>query len=427
MIRIPTQSDIDIQNAFFDVQQELERLRQSIDRIDTSGTDTTSLENAAELAQEKLNKLEFFSEIEEPPGVKKSGMPLRVLHQDGTWREIADGLISAVPSGTGGASTDQRVVNVRGSVAIAPGGLSTDSVHARTIDVNSIDADDVVITDDLNVTDTVTINEAAGGASASLVLDAGVSTATDLTITANNSSDDAQFYIINAASGGLRLGTDNTVRWFIDANGVLTPAADDTHDLGSTTYGVSHIFGSSGAKGDPPYAFKADADTGFFLNAANDMRVVSGGVDHGKLVAERHGFDGYLNTTQSITNAAWNTVVYQGELEDFDGVFDSTGTGIFSPNENGLYLLAGSVVFSANTTGQRYIRILKDTTVVMACNSTDAQSAGDNYLSCACVAYLNSASYSNFRLQVYQNSGGALNITLGRFGGKKLSWGSTKT
>ena len=44
---------------------------------------------------------------------------------------LYEGLIEVVPSGEAGTHAAQRVINLKGSLAIAPGGLSADSIRAR--------------------------------------------------------------------------------------------------------------------------------------------------------------------------------------------------------------------------------------------------------------------------------------------------------
>lgn len=62
---------------------------------------------------------------------------LRVLHEDGRWKYIADGLIHSVPGAIGGAAKSQRLVEVSASLAV-DNALKADTIHCREIYVRHI-------------------------------------------------------------------------------------------------------------------------------------------------------------------------------------------------------------------------------------------------------------------------------------------------
>jgi len=73
------------------------------------------------------------------PAPLYNGGDLQVLHEDGVWKFVLDGLIRAVPRGTGGTSKAQRIVNVLASMSVL-NAFSADTIYAREINAERMNA-----------------------------------------------------------------------------------------------------------------------------------------------------------------------------------------------------------------------------------------------------------------------------------------------
>jgi hypothetical protein len=259
------------------------------------------------------------------------------------------------------------------------------------------------------------------GADATLDIDM-ESSPGDVIFDFESDSDDGQVYIINRDAGGIQFHTDDTHWWTINLLGTLVPPSDDLVDIGASTKGVSHIYVSDGAKGDPPIAAAGDTDTGLFFG--DEVRNATGGVDRGPVLDQLNTADAYRTTNLSVTNITWTTVIMTDEDLDWNGTY-TLASGVFSPNAKGFYALSGHVRWASNATGERLLRILKSTTVTVS--QVREAAYGDNHMCITALVYLDGSTYQNFRMQAYQSSGGALNITAARFGAKQLGTASAQT
>ena len=128
MIRIPPKADIETQAAFRDVE---ERLR----KLESRGEKSISPE--PQIFKGNSEDLEVASDLRVGNDVRIEGS-VDAPH-------LYEGLIKVVPAEAGDTSIAQRVINISGSVAIVPGGLSADSIRCRYLDVGGVilDADDL--------------------------------------------------------------------------------------------------------------------------------------------------------------------------------------------------------------------------------------------------------------------------------------------
>lgn len=119
-------------------------------------------------------------------------------------------------------------------------------------------------------------------------------------------------------------------------------------------------------------------------------------------------------TTQSITNNAWNLVTFTVEDTDSDGMF-STGSGDrFTCVTPGRYFVTFTAGFATNTTGLRGYAISKGTTVAtgfFAEQLLSVATSGGHWASISGEVVL--AAGETVSCQVFQNSGGALDLTPG--------------
>jgi hypothetical protein len=118
-VPIPPDADINIRRALENIENRLTALEKP--------------KPAAVIVPEK--KVEVVSDLTTLKNVQING-DLRVENELDVLGAVDaphlhEGLIEVVPSGEAGTSTAQRTLNVKGSVVIAPGGLSTHSIHAR--------------------------------------------------------------------------------------------------------------------------------------------------------------------------------------------------------------------------------------------------------------------------------------------------------
>lgn len=128
-IRIPTNAEPQLRNAFNDVDQALRALENAEDRI-------------REL-ERKVNSLQAqIDSTDRRPGFITQGDTiingdLRVegsldVRGDVDAPQILDGVVVATPAETGGASAAQRVVEVHGSLAVT-GALSAETIRCRNL------------------------------------------------------------------------------------------------------------------------------------------------------------------------------------------------------------------------------------------------------------------------------------------------------
>ena len=123
--------DTNTQRALEDVEQELARIK-TIPRPKPDNTEMQALRQEVTLLRTQMNQLSLFRYAEGAIADVKTGNPLRVLHETGEWKEVTDGLIKAVPKAITGVNAG-RVVQIQGSVAIAPGSLSAETLRSRKI------------------------------------------------------------------------------------------------------------------------------------------------------------------------------------------------------------------------------------------------------------------------------------------------------
>jgi hypothetical protein len=157
-----------------------------------------------------------------------------------------------------------------------------------------------------------------------------------------------------------------------------------------------------------------DDGTGTTGTLLNDARLQADVYDPVDAVIT-YGCRAYHDTTQSISNAAFNAVSFNSE--DYDtGGFHSTAvnTSRFTvpAGAGGTYLIIGHVVFAANGTGQRGLTIGKNGggATINGVSAFKSSPSGTYVTMVNIMAVLVLAAGDYIELLAYQDSGGALNI-----------------
>src|SRR5919197_2582011 len=125
------------------------------------------------------------------------------------------------------------------------------------------------------------------------------------------------------------------------------------------------------------------------------------------------------NTTQSITNVTDTPVNFNTELADTDGGHStSTNTSRYTAQTAGLWDVSACVPWEINGTGKREAYLKVNNTTYYG--SDTATAAASSRVSAAPAALIPVSVGDYIEVQVYQNSGGALNIDNTFRGGQKL-------
>jgi len=130
----------------------------------------------------------------------------------------------------------------------------------------------------------------------------------------------------------------------------------------------------------------------------------------------------YKNGNQSITNASWQQILNWTSIEN-DGKIFKTAPGGFTHTckKTGLYLINLHVVFAANSTGIRSTKIrVNNTDVISAGYSKPAATIGETIIDITTILKLSFNDELDFN--VYQNSGGSLNILGGDIDYKRTAF-----
>jgi hypothetical protein len=115
-------------------------------------------------------------------------------------------------------------------------------------------------------------------------------------------------------------------------------------------------------------------------------------------------------TVQSIPNATWTAVAWDNDTYDFGGLHSPTSLpeNIFV-KQPGWYRLTATANFASNATGPRLARFLRNGNVVDRCTAVGVgSSVAVTVLNPSVIQYADAG--DNFRVEVYQASGGALNF-----------------
>jgi hypothetical protein len=116
-------------------------------------------------------------------------------------------------------------------------------------------------------------------------------------------------------------------------------------------------------------------------------------------------------TQQSIPNTAWTIVTLDGETFDTNNFHDNSTNNsrlTVPTGKDGYYEIAGSVLWSSNASGVRYLAINKNGSRIMVRVLGEAGSGAATYILITDLVHLAAGDY--IELSVYQNSGNPLTL-----------------
>jgi hypothetical protein len=143
--------------------------------------------------------------------------------------------------------------------------------------------------------------------------------------------------------------------------------------------------------------------------------VVTGSIAYVSSPFSPTGFDigarVYNSTSISITGSVLTTLPFDSERYDTDGIHSTaSNTSRLTCKTAGKYLIAGGIQYAANATGVRYLVIHLNGTTDLASFTDDAIIGAGVNQNMAISTIYDLAVNDYVELQVYQNSGDALNI-----------------
>jgi hypothetical protein len=117
-------------------------------------------------------------------------------------------------------------------------------------------------------------------------------------------------------------------------------------------------------------------------------------------------------TTQSITNTTFTSISFNSEIADNDSMFAATSTDI-TIQHDGYYLAVYGIDWATNTTGTRVINILQNAVAIPAGNKELPAGGTGNHKDTGAVVFT-AVTTDVIRMEVWQDSGGALNVDTAR-------------
>jgi hypothetical protein len=183
---------------------------------------------------------------------------------------------------------------------------------------------------------------------------------------------------------------------------------------------VTVSFGSSGT--DWPWQFIAPNETLYNLLkpaiAAKKVAIAGGRMNS---ILRTPGACGNVATPISIRDTTPTMVGFDGAAWDNDRMINVAGVhptrvAIVTP---GIYAISANVLFSANARGVRYLRVFRRGTDYIAGIELPAGTVSGTLLSVSAIRELEAGDY--LQLEVYQSSGGALDLNSARLAVQRLS------
>lgn len=117
-------------------------------------------------------------------------------------------------------------------------------------------------------------------------------------------------------------------------------------------------------------------------------------------------------TTQSINNTTFTSITFNSEVTDNDGMFSASSTDV-TIQHDGYYVAVYGIDWATNTTGSRVIDILQNAVAIPEGSKELPAGGTGNHKDTGAVVFTATTS-DVIRMQVWQNSGGALNVDTAR-------------
>jgi len=203
-----------------------------------------------------------------------------------------------------------------------------------------------------------------------------------------------------------------------DDTALVKDGAAAIRTLGSSVDTTTKNLNPSTTLGDIEYrSSTANTNTRLGIGSTGNVLTVAGGVPTWAAPASGSTFVG-ANVTktanQSISNATWTNVTWNNEQFDTNTFHDNStnNTRMTIPSgKDGKYLITVGVVFDTNGSGVRHGMIKKNNVNYYKFNWDDSYGSerkslnGSTTIECVATDYI--------EVEVYQSSGGALNVTGG--------------
>lgn len=122
-------------------------------------------------------------------------------------------------------------------------------------------------------------------------------------------------------------------------------------------------------------------------------------------------FSGYQSTAQSIPNSALTAVSIDTSVVDsYGGHSNVTNNSRYTPQVGGYYIVVGSYGCAANATGNRFVQIYKNGSLVnLGQNGGQAANAANAGSTQVLTIVLCNGTTDYLEVYAFQNAGGALN------------------
>lgn len=123
-------------------------------------------------------------------------------------------------------------------------------------------------------------------------------------------------------------------------------------------------------------------------------------------------------SAQSIPDSATTAILWETEERDLDGLHDGVNTDRITILVPGVYVVSGHVYYAQDAGGGQRTLLIYDGATPIAGHTHNAETAA-GYISVA--TQYTCAAADILRLYFYQDSGGALDVQLGRFQATRIA------
>ena len=309
---------------------------------------------------------------------------------------IADSAVTSAKIADGTIATGDVADGAITSAKILDGTIATGDVADGAVTSAKI-ADGTIVDGDINASAAIALSKLATGALPTAITVASANLV-DGTIVNADINASAAIALSKLATGALPTAITVASANLVDGTIV------DADINASAAIALSKL--DTGALPTAITVASANIVNGTIVNADISS---SATIDPDKIAA--HGIHRTRTTTQSISNATWQKVLFgvnvlkHGTQVGYDGTSDTLQLEGY-----GTYVISAGLTFTANGTGVRGIRIYDvDNSEVLAEMVIGAYGVFDCSVNCS-IAYPNNTAPASIGVYAYQNSGGALTV-----------------